>query len=99
MRYSFHPEARLEFTEATLYYIEKSVSLGAAFYSEVEDAIEKIVAHPQLYRTIDEDVRRCLTKRFPYAVLYTIEDNYILLLAIMHCSRKPSYWKQRISTR
>jgi plasmid stabilization system protein ParE len=99
MRYSFHPEARLEFTEATLYYVEKSPSLGAAFYSEVEDAIEKIVANPELYRTIDEDVRRCLTKRFPYAVLYTIEDKYILLLAIMHCSRKPSYWKHRIICR
>ncbi len=36
MTYSFHPEARAEFKEATIYYFEKSPSLGAAFYSEVE---------------------------------------------------------------
>lgn len=96
MRYSFHPEARTEFKEATIYYFEKSPSLGAAFYSEVESAIEKIVENPDLYRVIDEDVRRCLTRRFPHAVLYTIEDNYILILAIMHCSREPSYWKHRL---
>lgn len=96
MKYSFHPEARAEFMEATIYYFEKSPSLGGAFYSEVESAIEKIIENPDLYRVIDEDVRRCLTKRFPFAVLYTIEGNYILILAVMHCSREPSYWKHRI---
>jgi toxin ParE1/3/4 len=96
MRYLFHPEARAEFKEATIHYFEKSPSLAAAFYSEVESAIEKIFENPELYRVIDEDVRRCLTKRFPYAVLYTIEDNYILILAVMHCSREPSYWKHRL---
>lgn len=97
MTYSFHPEAHVEFKEATLHYSEKSRLLGLAFYSEVEHAIEKIVENPLLYRVIDEDVRRCLTKRFPYAILYSIEEHYILILAVMHCSREPSYWKHRLS--
>jgi len=42
MTYSFHPEARAEFKEATTYYSEKSPSLASAFYTEVENAIEKI---------------------------------------------------------
>lgn len=96
MTYSFHPEALVEFKKAALYYSEKSYSLGLAFYSEVEYAIEKIIETPLLYRVIDEDVRRCLTKRFPYAILYSIEDHYILILAVMHCSRKSSYWKSRL---
>ncbi len=96
MTYSFHPEARAEFKEATLYYSEKSPSLGLAFYAEVESAIQGIVGNRFLYRVIDEDVRRCLTKRFPYAILYSIEDHYILILAVMHCSREPSYWKHRL---
>ena len=96
MTYSFHPEARAEFKEATLYYSEKSPSLGLAFYSEVESAIQGIVENPFLYRVIDEDVRRCLTKRFPYAILYSIEDRYILILAVMHCGREPSYWNHRL---
>jgi len=96
MTYSFHPEARAEFEEATLYYSEKSPSLGLAFYAEVEYAIERIVETPFLYRVIDEDVRRCLTKRFPYAILYSIEDHYILILPVMHYSREPSYRKHRL---
>ena len=96
MKFSFHPEARSEFNEATVYYSEKSPSLASAFYTEIEDAIGKIVENPELYRVIDEDIRRCLTRRFPYAILYTIEDNYILIVAVMHCSREPSYWKHRL---
>ncbi|MFZ1983319.1 MAG: type II toxin-antitoxin system RelE/ParE family toxin [Desulfatitalea sp.] len=97
MTYSFHPAARAEFEQAALYYFEKNPSLASAFYAEVECGIEGIVENPLLYREIDEDVRRCLTKRFPYAILYTIEDHYILILAVMHCSREPSYWKHRIA--
>ena len=78
MTYSFHPEARSEFKEAILYYFEKSPPLASAFYAEVSSAIEGIIENPLLYRTIDEDVRRCLTKRFPYAILFTIEDHFIL---------------------
>jgi len=45
---------------------------------------------------IDEDVRRCLMGKFPYGILYTVEEDYILILAIMHCSQEPGYWKNRL---
>lgn len=57
MTYSFHPEAHVEFKEATLHYSEKSRSLGSAFYSEVEYAIERIVENPLLYRVIDVTIQ------------------------------------------
>ncbi|MGJ5632303.1 hypothetical protein [Nostoc sp. CALU 1950] len=41
------------------------------------------------------DVRRCMTRKFPYGILYTIEQDYILVLAVMHCSREAGYWKSR----
>jgi toxin ParE1/3/4 len=37
--------------------------------SSVEDAIHRVVESPQRWRVIDEDIRRCLTHVFPYAVL------------------------------
>ena len=47
MTYSFHPEARSEFKEATLYYSEKSPSLGLAFYAEVGSAIQGVGENPK----------------------------------------------------
>jgi len=45
-----------EFEQAVLYYFEKSPSLAAAFYAEVECGIEGIVKNPLLYREIDESI-------------------------------------------
>ncbi len=98
MKYVFHPEALIEFSEATIYYSEKSSKLGLAFYTEVENTIHRIIENPKLFRIIEEDIRRCLTRRFPYGILYTIEEDYILIVAVMHGSRKPSYWKHRVRT-
>lgn len=97
MKYVFHPEALIEFKESALYYTKKNSKLGLAFYIEVVNTIDKILKTPARYRIIEEDVRRCLTKRFPYGILYTIEEDYILIIAVMHCSREPYFWKNRIN--
>ena len=65
------------------------------FIVSIENAIKAIVGDPLRWRLFDEDVRRCLTRVFPYAILYTIEADYILIIAVAHCNREPGYWKHR----
>jgi toxin ParE1/3/4 len=96
MRYEFHPEALDEYREATLYYADRDPALALRFVEAVEDAIRRIVEAPERWRVLEEDVRRCLTRVFPYGVLYTIEREFILVVAVMHCSREPGYWKRRV---
>jgi plasmid stabilization system protein ParE len=96
MRHEFHPEALDEYEEAARYYAERSPQLAERFISSVENAIDLILESPERWRTIDEDVRRCLTRVFPYGILYTIESDYVLIVAVMHCSRRPGYWKSRL---
>jgi hypothetical protein len=95
MRYEFHPEALEEYNEAGFYYSRKEPGLDLRFILCVEGAIESILQDPLRWRQIDEDVRRCLTRVFPYAILYTVERDYILIVAVAHCSREPGYWKHR----
>ena len=96
MRYAFHPEARFDYRDSAAFYAAARPGLGAEFTREVEAVIEQICVAPQRWRLFEQDVRRCLTRRFPFAVLYTIEDDYILIVAVMHGSRKPGYWRHRI---
>lgn len=96
MKWDFHPEALEEYREAALYYAERDPTLALKFLDTVEDAIRRIIESPERYRILDEDVRRCLTHVFPYAVLFTIEPESILIVAVMHCSREPGYWKRRV---
>lgn len=96
MHYKFHPEALAEYREAALWYANREKPLGAKFLTTVEEAIQRVVEAPTRWRVVDEDVRRCLAHVFPYAILYTIEADFILIVAVMHCSREPGYWHRRL---
>lgn len=96
MNYAFHPEARLEYLEAIAFFNQREPRFGSKFTIEVEQAIERILEAPDRWFLLEEDVRRCLTHLFSYGILYTIESNHILIVAVMHCSRKPGYWKDRL---
>jgi toxin ParE1/3/4 len=81
MRYEFHPEALEEYRQAALWYAEREQRAALEFVASVEDAIARMVAAPKRWRLVDEDVRRCLTRIFPFGILYTIEEttSYSLL--------------------
>jgi plasmid stabilization system protein ParE len=95
MTFVFHPEAEEEFIAAIDYYEDREAGLGYDFSTEAFTAIQNIVGYPDAWPIIDEDVRRCLVNRFPYSVLYSIEQNKVFILAIMHLRRHPDYWKHR----
>lgn len=96
MNYEFHPEALIEFQQAAHYYEDRQTGLGERFTSCIENGIQKICEEPQRWRILREDVRRYLVHVFPYAILYSIESGYILIIAVMHCSREPGYWSHRL---
>ena len=95
MKYVFHPEALAEYSEAVQYYAEQRSEVAQMFINAIEDAVYRIRQSPTRWAIFDEDIRRCLTRKFPYSILYTIEQDYILILAVTHCSREPGYWKSR----
>jgi plasmid stabilization system protein ParE len=96
MRYEFHPEALEEYDEAGHYYARQQPGLDLRFIVCIEEAIELILEDPHRWRPFEEDVRRCLTRVFPYGILYTVEADFVLIVAVAHCSREPGYWKRRI---
>jgi len=98
MTYNFHPAARAEYREAAAFYESRRSGLGAAFSIEVEAAISRILQAPNRWLVIEQDVRRCLTHTFPYGILNTIEPDSILTVSVMHLRRKPSYWRDRLSS-
>ena len=95
MKYIFHPEALTEYAEAVKYYAQQPAELAQAFINTVEDAVYRIRESPTRWQVIEKDIHRCFVKKFPYAIIYTIEPDYILILAVMHSHRHPDYWKSR----
>ena len=98
MRYEFHPEALAEYDDAAHYYADCQEALDLRFIECVEAAVQQISKDPLRWRLFEQDVRRYLVHVFPFAVLYSVESDYILILAVMHCSREPGYWRHRIKS-
>jgi toxin ParE1/3/4 len=96
MIYSFHPEAEEEFLNAIEYYEERKFGLGSEFAIEIHSTIENIISLPTAWPHLENNIRRCLTQRFPYGIIYSIEEDFIFILAVMHLHREPEYWKLRI---
>jgi toxin ParE1/3/4 len=91
----FHPEADAELIAAAVYYEGQQEELGKRFLSSVEDSLARIRINPLLYPVIDGDVRRCLTRTFPFGVLFRDRADRIEIIAVMHLRREPGYWKER----
>jgi hypothetical protein len=97
MSYSFHPQAEAELIQAIEYYDEYEEGLGYDFAIEVYSAVERASSYPEVWPVLDGDIRRCLIKRFPFAVLYSGRGNEgIYVVAVMHLHRDPDYWKSRL---
>lgn len=97
MKFRFHPAARQEFVQASLFYDEKQSGLGQRFIGSVDAAIRSLVSAPESWPFLEEPVRRRLTRVFPYAVLYVVREDSILIVAVMHCHQEPGYWKDRLA--
>ncbi len=81
--------------EAAAYYESQQSNLGRRFLTAVQDAVNRIAINPRLYPVVDSDVRRCLTKTFPFSVLFRDRPDEIVIVAVMHLHREPDFWKTR----
>jgi toxin ParE2 len=88
--------AEIELDEAIHWYQSQSPGLGDSFLIEVLAASDRIVRYPEGWQALDEGVRRCRLSRFPYALIYSIVSDDVLVLAVAHLHRKPAYWRDRL---
>lgn len=96
-RFRFHPEARLEVVAAGAWYRERSPTAARDFAALIRTGVEGIREHPfawPLWRG-RTDVRHRVLRRFPYSIMYLIEAEVVVILAVAHHKRRPGYWLHR----
>ncbi|WP_395734760.1 type II toxin-antitoxin system RelE/ParE family toxin [Prosthecobacter sp.] len=88
--------ARLELVEATSYYGQIDDELSGRFGAAVEAATLRICSAPCMHRRFKGEMRKVRVERFPYALVYRIEENGLHLVSVMHLHRRPGYWNGRV---
>ena len=86
-----------ELTNAVRWYETRRPGLGAELFDAVDVSIEGIERQPEIGTAAypDPRTRRVLVARFPYQIVYRLDQNEIMVLAIAHMKRRPGYWKHR----
>jgi plasmid stabilization system protein ParE len=92
----FSPLAREEFLHEVRYYAARGQA--ARFIAAVVEALDRVRAAPHTFPTVGRNpsVRRALTRRFPFAVIFMVSSNEPpLVIALAHGARRPGYWRRR----
>lgn len=95
MALRFHSEALEELVAEAQYYEEQVQGLGQRFINEVETATRIAVEFPEMGAPFKYGTRRVFPKKFPFSIVYRVQANEIIVLAVAADARKPGYWRSR----
>ena len=94
-------EVEIELDEIFIWYEEQKAGLGFEFIKEFEAAVNKIRLNPyyaSYASIINTDARSSSLKKFPYEVIYRIDDinRHARVIAVIHQHRNPEWFRQRM---
>jgi len=97
-QYRLEAEAAVEFDieSAFSWYEAEEPGLGPEFLDQLRFIYRRILENPLGYEEQRSGIRRGLMRQFPYAVYFSIENETILILAMLHTARDPADWQLRI---
>lgn len=84
--------AEEEILAVVKYYDRQAEGLAADFYAEFQRARRDIVDFPEMWGKVGNGYRRKLINRYPYGIIYRIEDSQIIVVALAGTSRAEGYW-------
>jgi plasmid stabilization system protein ParE len=91
----FLPLAERDADESYQWYRKQDIRAAIDFLMEVDDTAQRVRQNPTLGPRIDHEHRFFRLKRFPFYVVYLIETTKIVVVAVSHNRRSPTYWHGR----
>ena len=94
MNLRFLDPAEEEMLETARIYEDHAVGLGERFLDEVEGCVELLLDQPNIGRRVGK-FRRFPLRKFPFTLIYALEDDDLVVVAVSHHRRRPGYWMGR----
>jgi len=84
--------AAVDVSAAFEWYELQRKGLGERFLRSVGQSIDRLRLKPNSAPIVHSDIRRLIVPRFPYGMFYVVEENVVVVLAIVHSRRDPKTW-------
>ena len=97
-RLKIRQAAEADVAEAAQWYNQRQPGLGEKFIREVDRTIARVLENPLAFPVIlrRHEVRRLLTKRFPYRIFFSLKGEVVVVHAVLHGRRDDRHWKDRL---
>ena len=81
---AFHPLVEADAADAAEWYERQQAGLGAAFVAAYRDRLRQLPDEALLYAVRFHDIRRVNLSRFPYGIFYSVVDDGVVVLGVLH---------------
>jgi hypothetical protein len=85
-----------DLVEGFNFYDRREQGIGDYFLTCLYSDIESLRVFGGIHRTVYKNLHRSLSKRFPFAIYYTVQDETVIVRAILDCRRNPSWIRSRL---
>jgi len=85
----FTSGANANILKAYEYYENAQKDLGDYFLASMENCIIHIDSNPEIYKAIYKDFRQAKVKRFPYVVIFRINNSEIIIDNVFNTYQNP----------
>jgi toxin ParE1/3/4 len=89
------PEAETDLAEARDWYDGRQPGLGNELLQCVGEAFDRLRRSPTLFGKVFQDLRLTRVRRFPYVVVYRVDEDQVTVVAVYHTRRDPHGWQGR----
>ena len=78
------------------FYEAREQGIGDHFLACLYADVESLKIFGGIHRRVYKNLQRALSKRFPFAIYYTVENDSVIVRAILDCRRNPSWIRSRL---
>ena len=96
MRIEILDLAGLDILEGFHFYETQETGLGAYFLNSIYSDIESLRIYAGIHRQPHKNYHRLLSKRFPFAIYYTVSGETAFIHAVVDCRRDPAWIRGKL---
>lgn len=97
MKLKILDQAAQDLIEGFHFYEVQQAGLGSYFLTNLYADIESLQLYGGIHRKPYLNYHRLLSKRFPFAVFYTVQNETVFIRAVVDCRRSPAWIRRRLS--
>lgn len=88
-----------DLVEGYRFYEKQRPGIGSYFLDALYADIDSLLVNAGIHPIYFGHYHRLLSRRFPFAIYYRIEDETVLVYAVLDCRRNPAWAKGKAADR